>query len=402
MHSSSSINYVGHLYYLTICLKLLSIDFVNKLIKDISIVVVGNALLTFKQGLKDPSGRLSSWKGDDCCRWSGVRCNNISRHVVKLHLRNPISVPIIKDFALLWGDGAIDSMEYDQQMAYESLYTSSRLGGKISSSLLHLTYLNSLDLSSNDFKGIRIPKFLGMLKNLRYLNLSSSLFFGEIPPHLGNLSSLIYLDLSRNSVVSGNLKWLSRLSSLKYLNLGEVEVSDTNWLQSINMLPNLVELHLSGCYLPSLPLSLPFVNSTLLSVLDISGGLGLYSMPNWLFNLTSLTEFYLSDNFFGDPIPSEFVKLKSLESLDLSYNNFKGQLPIFLGNLCKLKVLDLSDNNFTGEVVEFFGGFLGCPTNSLVSLNLEYNSLEGELPKSIGMLKNLQHLYLFNNSFSGS
>ncbi|CAL2271437.1 unnamed protein product [Prunus armeniaca] len=39
------------------------------------------ALLKLKQGLMDPSGRLLSWVGEDCCKWSGVGCNNITGRV---------------------------------------------------------------------------------------------------------------------------------------------------------------------------------------------------------------------------------------------------------------------------------------------------------------------------------
>ncbi|XP_052195144.1 receptor-like protein EIX1 [Diospyros lotus] len=130
------------------------------------------ALLKFKGGLTDPSGRLSSWVGEDCCAWRGVICDNRTGNVVKLKLQNPFS-------------SNIDT----GGMVYE-------LGGAISLSLLDLKYLRYLDLSQNNFEGRRIPDFFGSLTKLRYLNLSGSSFGGVIPPSLGNLSRLLYLDLS--------------------------------------------------------------------------------------------------------------------------------------------------------------------------------------------------------------
>ncbi|XP_059656568.1 receptor-like protein EIX1 [Cornus florida] len=357
------------------------------------------ALLAFKQSLTDPSGRLSSWTGQDCCQWSGIGCNDVSGHVVKLDLRNlfPSS------------SEGIASTAQGNMTAYERSF----LGGEINPSLLELKYLNYLDLSQNGFEGIPIPKFFGAIKNLRYLNLSFASFAGEIPPHIGNLSSLNYLDLYADSLInlgmwelsSASLQWLSGLSSLTYLNMGQVKLSDvgTDWLQAVNMLPNLIELHLHSCDLQRLPFSLPFVNFTRLSILDISGNSINSSIPTWLFNLTSLTKLDFNGNSFSGAMPSEFVNLMSLEYLDLSSNgNIGGRIPSFLGNLCKLKNLDLSGNNFSGEIVESFGGFSGCPNSILVSLDLSANQLEGELPDSLGTLENLQRLDLSSNSFWGS
>ncbi|GLU07113.1 hypothetical protein SLE2022_240860 [Rubroshorea leprosula] len=45
-------------------------------------------LLSFKSHLLDPSNRLSSWQGQNCCSWHGIRCSD-SLHVTKLDLRNP-------------------------------------------------------------------------------------------------------------------------------------------------------------------------------------------------------------------------------------------------------------------------------------------------------------------------
>ncbi|XP_025014731.2 receptor-like protein EIX1 [Ricinus communis] len=352
------------------------------------------ALLVFKNGLTDPSGRLSSWEGKDCCKWSGIKCHNQTGHVIKLNLRNPY---------LLINGGVGDRAAYEK----------SCLGGKISPSLSNLEHLRYLDLSLNDFEGSQIPEFFGGFQNLVYLNLSFSSFARDIPSQLGNLSSLRYLDLCADSFsISGswelradNLHWLSGLSSLKYLNMGFVKLSGVgeDWLHAINKLPSLVELRLHYCELQGLPQSFPSINFTSLSVLDLSDNSFNSAIPQWLFDLTSLTKLYLVWNFFNGPIPSEFARLKSLEVLDLSNNlGLDGQISRVFGSLNDLKILDLSANAFSGDVYEFLGGFSDNPNNSLVSLYLSSNSLSGELPESLGVLKNLQNLDLSGNSFWGS
>ena len=44
------------------------------------------ALVYFKAGLSDPAKLLSSWWGDDCCKWKGVHCSSRNSYVVKLDL----------------------------------------------------------------------------------------------------------------------------------------------------------------------------------------------------------------------------------------------------------------------------------------------------------------------------
>ncbi|GKV08999.1 hypothetical protein SLEP1_g20565 [Rubroshorea leprosula] len=185
------------------------------------------ALLKFKQCIVDRTNRLASWHSDgDCCKWTGIVCDNVTGHVIELNLR----VPTLDDY-------------YD----YEA-YERSWMGGKISPSLLHLKHLSYLDLSNNDFRGIHIPKFFGSLGSLRYLNLSLSNFGGKIPHHLGNLSNLKYLDLGNNyyTMHVETLHWLSSFHSLEYLDLSYVNLSQaSNWFHALNTLPSLVGLHLS-------------------------------------------------------------------------------------------------------------------------------------------------------------
>ncbi|KAL7210990.1 hypothetical protein ACSBR2_013973 [Camellia fascicularis] len=324
------------------------------------------ALSAFKQGLKDPSNRLSSWTGNGCCQWSGVECNKTSGHVIKLDLRNPFPS----------SNSVIAAMD---QGDYYTAYVRSCLGGDINSSLLDLKYLEYMDLSSIDFTGNPIPEFIGRLKYLRYLNLSLASFTGEIPPHLGNLSNLNYLDLYCKfcGLRTVNLQWVSGLSSLSYLNMGGIELDIAkDWFQAVNMLPSLVELLFSSCSLQSLPISLPFINFTFLSILDISDNSFNSSIPHWLFNITSL------------------------RTIDLSYDFFQ-DTEIF-GESLQVKVLGPFRNHFNGTIDDFLNGFLDCPNNSLVSLDLSGNRLGGELRDSLGIFENLQQLNLVGNSFWGS
>ena len=155
------------------------------------------ALLAFKKSLLDPSGKLVSWVGQDCCRWTGISCSSMSRHVIKLDVGNRYDTLCYKGSLELW-----------------------ETSKSISPSLLGLRQLEYLDLSCNVNLQSSIPSFFGMFKNLRYLNLSYANFTGEIPPSIGNLSKLAYLDVGEDfSLHVKSLDWLSNLSSLKYLNL---------------------------------------------------------------------------------------------------------------------------------------------------------------------------------------
>ncbi|KAL6989216.1 hypothetical protein U1Q18_014968 [Sarracenia purpurea var. burkii] len=186
------------------------------------------ALLQFKAALIHDDGRLSSWGSEelknDCCNWTGVRCDNLTGHVTELHLGAPFS----------------------NGVGYLSLR------GKISPSLLQLQNLNYLDLSQNSFTGIPIPEFIGSLSSLQYLDLSGGDFSGSIPHQLMNLSNLIYLDLGGNSDLNvENLEWVSHLSLLSYLGLSSVNLRKAiDWTQSVNNLPLLEQLAFANCSLP--------------------------------------------------------------------------------------------------------------------------------------------------------
>jgi len=374
------------------------------------------ALLSFKEGLTDPSGRLSSWVGEDCCNWTGVGCDNSIGHVVKLDLKN--SLPVI-ELQFIEAGYLYSSTEYEDYLDEKvKAYEKSCLGGKISPSLLNLKHLSYLDLSLNNFSGNTIPKFLGSLESLMYLNLSFSFFSGVVPPQLGNLSRLQYLDLTSYSSSSDidyiisfppwglevkSLEWLVGFPSLRYLNLGDVNLEKVpDWLHSVNMLPSLVELHLVGCGLASLPHSVSSNNLTFLSVLDLSYNNFNSSIPHWLSNVSSLSTINLADNSLRGAIPDGMGHLANLRSLELARNDLIGKIPNSFSNLCNLQTLDLYSTNISGEVVEFLDGLSQCSNNSLEYLDLSFNRfLGGNLPYSLGGLKKLKTIDLFGSSIRG-
>ncbi|XP_039046063.1 receptor-like protein EIX1 [Hibiscus syriacus] len=336
-----------------------------------------DALLKFKIDLIDPSNSLSSWvEGGDCCDWNGVVCHNSTAHVTQLLLAPP--------------DG-------------RQGYGRSALGGKINPSLLELQHLNWLDLSNNNFSTIQIPKFLGLLGSLTYLNLSQARFQGAIPRNLGNLSELQYLDLGRNyfSKVK-SLQWISGLSSLQYLDLSGVHLRKaTDWLQvTLSNLPSLLELRLSDCSLEG-PIPDYFGNMSFLEVVDFSSNSLNSSIPNSLYSLNHLRSLTLSFNDLQGEISSAIGNLSSLIHLDLSFNELQGKVPDSLGDLCKLKEMDLSSNGIDQDISQILLILSTCCLDCLVSLRMSYNQLSGHLTDQLGQFKILAYMDLARNNISG-
>ncbi|KAK3042573.1 hypothetical protein RJ639_001567 [Escallonia herrerae] len=342
------------------------------------------ALLRFKLSLTDPAHRLSSWMGKDCCKWTGVACDGTSpdAHVVKLDLQN--------------------LLQYSSE--------NKLVGHELNSSLLELKYLEYLDLSQNNFEDCPIPVFLGSMKRLIYLNLSSTYFTGVVPSHLGNLSSLRVLDLSSyGGLVVDDLSWLSRLSSLHRLDMSTVNVSEArNVMTVINMLPSLLWLSLSVCELNNIHLSdhVYYMNNSLrkLQHLDLSANFFEGKLPYFLSNMTSLSFLDLSYNKFSRSVPRFLADFKGLVHLNIENNyfdNIEDQFSMILWNRCHLKILDISDNQFQGQTIEPGGNLSLCAAYNIERLDLSNNKFGGQLPDSLGQHKRLKYLDLHNNLFHG-
>ncbi|OVA05212.1 Protein kinase domain [Macleaya cordata] len=226
--------------------------------------------------------------------------------------------------------------------------------------------LESLDLSVNTFGG-NIDLQLDGLIRLKNLNLSLNFFNGFVPTHLGKSMVLEELQLSKNRFV-GQIP----AELFSYQNLTLIDLSSNN---------------ISG-FVPNYFEKLSKLESLLLSANNISG-----EIPENLSNIETLARLAANQNKITGTIPrriSQFVK-----HLDLSYNNLTGSIPTDLLSSPNLQSVDLSYNSLEGPI----------PTNisvSLFRLRLGSNLLNGSIPAAtIGKLVKLMYLELDNNSLSG-
>ena len=81
--------------------------------------------------------------------------------------------------------------------------------------------------------------------------------------------------------------------------------------------------------------------------------------------------------------------LSKLKFLDLEANSLTGEIPASLGNLSELRELYLGHNNLTGEIPASLGNL-----SKLETLVLANAGLTGEIPESLGNLSKLSVLYL--------
>ncbi|MED6151775.1 hypothetical protein PIB30_085676 [Stylosanthes scabra] len=299
-----------------------------------------STLLKFKHGVTDPSGVLSSWSNEkkDCCQWKGVHCNNITGKVTELNLSCPEIYPV-------YGNG------FDKSHC---------LTGELNmSSLFDLEFLSYLNLGNNDFNTIQ--------------------YHGQ----LGNSSSSInHLDLSNNDNLGADniFYWISNLSSLQYLDLSGINLQkETNWLQSVTLLPSLSELYLEDCRLQDIYPSLQYANFTALKALDLSKNEFASELPIWIFNLSSdILAIDLSKSLIHGQLPETLAHFESIEYLYLNNNDLNGTIPDWVGQLEQIQQLDLAFNSFKGLIPTSLGNL-----SSLIILDLQKISSPELFPKEI-------------------
>lgn len=292
----------------------------------------------------------------DYCFWRGIRCSqNQTVEVLDLSSR--------------WLRGNITLISELKALKWLDL-SSNYFSGQIPPAFGQLSELEFLDLSSNKF-GYSIPKELGRLTNLRALNLSYNSLVGGIPEELEGLVKLQDFQISGNKLNGSIPKWVGNLTNLRfftaYENFLEGEIPDN--LGSVSEL-ELLNLHSNQLEGP---------------------------IPDSLFAQGKLVFLVLTQNTLTGTIPESIGNCDTLSSLRIGNNNLTGGIPKTVGNITSLTYFEANDNNLSGEIVIEFAQ---CSNLSL--LNLASNGFTGIIPPELGQLTNLQELIVSANSLFGA
>jgi Leucine-rich repeat (LRR) protein len=250
-----------------------------------------------------------------------------------------------------------------------------------------------LDLSINGLNG-SIPVEIGALSKLNYLDLSYNNMTGELPFSLTNLTQLVMFNVSSNQIIGSIPTSLSLLIHLTHVILYGNQINGSI-PSTLGDLTNLKYLYLYSNQIIG-PIPSTFGNLTNLECLSLSSNQITGPIPSTLGNLTNLESLYLYSNQITGPIPSTFGHLTNLESLCLFSNQITGPIPSTLGHLTNLKDLYLFFNQITGPIPSTLGNL-----TNLRYLFLDSNQINGFIPPELGNLHSLENLDLSHNFISG-
>ncbi|KAL8482320.1 hypothetical protein ACS0TY_028477 [Phlomoides rotata] len=296
------------------------------------------ALFAFRNTItSDPNALLrSNWSSNiSVCNWIGVSCGTKHRRVTTLNV------------------------------------SGFHLGGTIAPHLGNLTFLRSLDISSNNFKGL-IPSEPANLRRLKELNVRfNSLASTEIPSWLGHLSRLRYLYLNNNTF-SGTIP-------LSLFNISRLQTLDMSYNFLDGNLPQKI------------------ANFSFLGTLNLAGNTLTGSIPNGLFNISSLIEINMRYNKLSGKLPKDICGniIPKLKRIYLTGNQFYGEISTNIYKCRELEDLRLAMNHFDGNIPREIWSL-----RMLRSLLLWSNHFKGRLPNTVGNLTSLEHLSLDSNNMT--
>ncbi|XP_038983443.1 probable LRR receptor-like serine/threonine-protein kinase At1g74360 [Phoenix dactylifera] len=247
-----------------------------------------------------------------------------------------------------------------------------------------------VDLSASSISGAIFPSF-SLLTELAYLDLSANTIGGRIPSDLNNCVNLRYLNLSLN-LLDGELN-LTGLNKLETLDLGMNQFFGEIRSNFPAICQNLVTLNISTNNLTG-EITGCFDQCPKLQYLDLR--LNQFYGEIWD-GFSKLREFVASDNnFTGEFFAESFRSDCGLEILELSTNSFDGVFPDSIANCSKLNHVSLWENSFTGRVPSGIGSL-----SQLEILILGKNSFDRDIPSELLNCSKLVFLDVGENNFGG-
>ncbi|CAN1190525.1 Receptor-like protein EIX2 [Linum perenne] len=284
------------------------------------------------------------------------------------------------------GNGLFSNME-------NLLLANNLLGGELPGWLVELRSLVKLRLESNLFQG-SIPASFGALSNLRELGLGNNQLNGTLPESLSKLSNLAVLDVSFNhltGVVSeAHFSKMDLLSELRLSSNSIILNISSSWVPNFQ----LRRIDLGSCQVgPSFPLWLE--SQRIIIRLDLSNNSISDDIPSWFWDIIGeIGWLNLSMNHIRGQLPS-MLHIRLGADIDFSLNQFEGSIPLSFGNPFRL---NLSNNKLSGTIPET----LADEMPYLFMISLSANHLGGEIPSSIGKLRDAEAIDLSDNNFIGS
>lgn len=257
-----------------------------------------------------------------------------------------------------------------------------------------LVLRDSLKLHNNSLNGTLPDIFINATK-LQTLDISHNLLEGKLPASLINCSSLEVLNLESNKFKDTFPFQLSSLQKLQVLVLhsnkfyGKLHHSDGVW----SGFPQLKIIDVShNDFLSTLP-SDYFLNWT-----GISSKTGNNSTEPDYIGAFLPHQYYASIVLMAKGVSMEMERiLKVYTAIDFSGNQLHGQIPESIGLLKELRILNMSSNAFTGHIPSSLANL-----TVLESLDLSQNKLSGEIPPELGKLSSLEWINVSHNQLVGS
>lgn len=270
------------------------------------------------------------------------------------------------------------------------------IAGELPETMKHLVNIETLVLHNNKLEG-HFPSWISKLTRLQTLNVASNNFYGPLPSGIGqSLTSLRTLSLEKNDFTSA-LTPLKGLPALDALYLGDNEFIKDLTDDVFNSWRKITILDISNNKLEGDLPSMILASDTLV-VVDLHGNQFAGRLPTTIEVDAPLQFLALHDNQVTGPIDERMKGLSRLVHLDLSKNLFTGAMPAFLGNTKSLKYLFLAFNDLfkPGPIpVEY------ADLSNLVDLSLQETNRNGTIPFQFEILENLVLLDLNKNQLTG-